>query len=258
MKTKVFYLLVLSVLLSGSFGCSGLMLRHVNVDRGAKKYAEKVDVEKEFVEVKKNEVRVNIVMDGEFGCYTKVVQDPNESQEKGRYKCVAFLVDKQIPRTEVMAKRNEDGVKTDRGLYFYKFSDNLQARLESELQNYYENVTVTISEKIIPDAINITPSLTFYEATMRTGFKRAFIELDINYVMSQLENKATAQISHQIGNGHLAWLIPLGVLTFPLGFLIGSMIFDNIEQGKMEETVTEAIFEASQKAAKLIATQDTR
>lgn len=43
-----------------------------------------------------------------------------------------------------------------------------------------------------------------------------------------------------------------GVLTFPLGFAIGRIISNNIEQNKMELEVTDAVVVVSLKAASII------
>ncbi len=252
MKNKIFVLIVFSAVMAVNTGCSHFHLRLVNVEKGANDNLKKINSE-HIRENKKEAVHVTIVMNGQFGCYLEAVKDVIEREEKGRYRCEAFTVDPARPRPEVIEKKDSDGIKAAEGLYFANFSNVLQKSLEAYLTEYYENVEVSVSETPGIDGININPNLLYYQCTWRTADKVTFVELDINYVLAGLTHNAAGYASHKIGNGHLGWLIPLGVLTFPVGFLIGSIIFDNLEQKKMAESVADAINEAAKNAAETIA-----
>ncbi len=192
-------------------------------------------------------------MPGDFGCYLESVEDETEREEKGRYRCNAFIVNKDIAKTEISEKRNKSCEGLNRGFFFLNFREVLQSMLEVHLSQYFDSAEIEFSKSVDNEAINIDPSFVFYEPSMRTGAKRAIVELQINFMTSDRSENVTSNVSHKIGSGHLAWLIPLGALTFPVGFLIGSMIFDNIEQKKMEEAVANAVKDAAAEAAKIIA-----
>ena len=63
----------------------------------------------------------------------------------------------------------------------------------------------------------------------------------------------TGEGINAMGNGHLAWMIPVGILTFPLGFAIGAMVLENVETQLIGFTVAEAIDNAAAEMSKKIA-----
>jgi hypothetical protein len=58
---------------------------------------------------------------------------------------------------------------------------------------------------------------------------------------------------NEMGNGHLAWMIPVGVLTFPIGYVIGAIVFENNYKALVNKTIAEAIDTAAADLSKKIA-----
>jgi len=67
--------------------------------------------------------------------------------------------------------------------------------------------------------------------------------------------EAYGKAMNKLGNGHLAWLIPLGVITFPIGTAIGATIIDNKAMELMNKTLIESIDMAAAELSRKLAAE---
>ncbi|MCK5690455.1 hypothetical protein KAI87_14345, partial [Myxococcota bacterium] len=93
----------------------------------------------------------------------------------------------------------------------------------------------------------IETKFVYYQGMTRTGDKRSVVTLSTD------SKPFEADVVDAIGNGHLAWMIPVGVLTFPIGLAIGSAVLNSVEGGIIERNTAKAIDQAAEQLAEHLA-----
>ncbi len=223
-----------------------------DMNKGMEKYLKSnkaLPVEKSYVG---NSINVELIAPEIVGCYYEKVLDEVERKEKGPNRCLGFPMENKSLLGEIKEKADADGAKSHLGIVFQNFGKQAQVALERHLNAYYDEVNVNLSTTSVDKRSFVNTNMDYYSENMRTANKSMYVNMTI--VGEGIEPiDITGVAINQMGSGHLAWLIPLGIITFPLGTIIGSIIFNNNEYALITYTAAEAMDKAAAEISKTLA-----
>jgi hypothetical protein len=124
-------------------------------------------------------------------------------------------------------------------VYWYdNFADVLGLALERALAAHFVRATVRRVSLPPPEpgaAVVVTPALEFAQGVSKRAQMRLAGSNGVN---------VQAEVRHNIG-GHLAWAVPLSLVSFPFGLMAASAILGNISAKRTAETMAESIEQAA-------------
>ncbi len=245
LKLSFIFLLVISM-------SSCFTTRDVNISEGMEDYLASEKAISAIENYSEDRVEVVILAPEICGCYFEKTTDETEKEEKAPYRCLGFPVNGNNPEDDIKKKIEEDGVKSSFGMLFTDFGDNIKDAMERHLRVYFKEVSVEVVDAESYDDKYITTKLDYYSEFARTDNKYLYMKMQMKGNGSTPLD-VTGEGINAMGNGHLAWMIPVGILTFPLGFAIGAMVLENVETQLIGFTVAEAIDNAAAEMSKKIA-----
>jgi len=246
--------LVFAVL--GSAGCFGV--RNFDVAAGHEGFAA---LHPELSAVQPTSgggsVAVALAVPETTGCIPLRLADGSEKETLGDFRCDVIPVSTAAAKDDLKRAYREltaeDGEKQKWGVVWESYGETLRAALAKHLGAHYGAVDVQRVDAATDGANGVAQDGTFYFQFWRTDTKRMVITLTATPEGGGAPVTASAEVAAEMGNGHLAWMIPVGVLTFPIGYAIGVLVFDNMETDFTARVVAQAIDEASRKLAAAMA-----
>ncbi len=130
----------------------------------------------------------------------------------------------------------------------------IKACLEQQLKAYFNEAIVRLESPEQSNNTQATSVASYYTEWFTTDTKIMYTKL---LAISSDGNtiEAYGKAMNKLGNGHLAWLIPLGVITFPIGTIIGATIVDAKVMELMNKTLIESIDIAAAELSKKLAAE---
>ncbi|MBN2520477.1 MAG: hypothetical protein JXB17_08235 [Bacteroidales bacterium] len=251
MKSKFYQLIIICIVLLNT-GCYSY--RVFNLDQGMNDYLKSDKAIKVPNNISDKSISLTVIASNKCGCYFEKVTDQQEKLEKGPYRCLGFPVTYSNPKDDIKEKVKKDQAVSQVGFIFNSYGDVVKNSLERNLKGYYKNVNIELTDLEKTSEMPVNTKMDYYCEWFRTDDRIAFVKL-IAKSKEGIELAASAKAVNAIGNQHLVWFIPLGVLTFPLGYAIGMIIFDSIETNLISATIAEAIDKASAELSKKMADQ---
>ena len=237
-----------ALLVSSFCGCFGLRVLTIpNAMDDVFNY-RKVDAQQSIEE----KVSLTLVSESCYACYYRKTDDASKDSE-WFMTCNALSVDPENAKDIIKEKADKDDNALQVGLLFADFSLELKKSLERHLAAHFTNSTVQVEKAKPNEVTSVTASLDFRSKWWRTDTKEAEVVLVAEPANGSGPIQAVGKETVKMGNAHLAWMIPLGVGLFPIGFAIGQGIFTGIETGLMEQITAEAMDQSSEKLAAAIA-----
>jgi|GEM_PF-5744081 len=200
-------------------------------------------------------ISLTVIAPEKCGCYLEKVNKKKEIENDVAYQCIGFPLKTDDPGKEIKNRVEEDNAKAYVYYIFDSFADVTKICLDKQLKAYFNEVDIEI--KSMNESSDLTSSLSYYSKWAKSDDKIMLVRLiakssDGNIV------EGTGKALNKMGNGHLAWMIPLGIVTFPVGFAIGAIIFDNQFKALMNKTIAEAIDMAAADLSKKFAKELTQ
>lgn len=112
-----------------------------------------------------------------------------------------------------------------------------RALLQRHLERYFESAEV----RLVDAPTGSGPTLTRMQLGLVFGFYTRTATFSWSGEAGGLQLQATATPPQANAAAHLAWGIPLGLLTFPVGLMIGSGIMSSVYRGIEEDKSMQAI-----------------
>jgi len=251
MKNK-YLLLAITCVLIFMTACS--TYESFNVSEG---YSEYLTTPK-AVEVKKisdnGSINLSILASEKCGCYLEKVNSKKEIKDDVAFQCIGFPIKTADPGQEIKQKVSEDNAKAYLYYVYDSYVSVAQMCMKKQLGAYFNqvNIDLNLSNKFEPSGSGF--SMDYYCKKTKTDDQIIVVKL----IAKSNDGKIIegyGKAMNKMGNGHLAWMIPLGVATFPIGFAIGAAIFNNNFNALLLRTIAEAIDIAAADLSKKLATE---
>lgn len=197
------------------------------------------------------QIEISLVAPKDCGCYLEKANHKKQITQDVPYQCKGFVVHSEDPGKEIRQKAEQDNATAYQYYVFSGFNDVAKKCLEKQLRAYFKDVKVNLKSE---DTANDNSMMDYYTMQMKTSDKYmlvSLVALSDNGKLIEGEGLAT----DKMGNGHLAWMIPLGVVTFPIGVIIGAIVFDSSYNAFMNKVLAEAIDIAAADLSKKIANE---
>ncbi len=197
----------------------------------------------------KGSIELTILTTENCGCYLEKANERKEISETVPYQCIGFPLTTNEPANEIKNKIKADGAKAYQNIVFISFADIIKESMERHLKAYFNQVNINTELFNPSENPEHYSSMSYYCKQAKTGDQIMLVKLFAKSNDGKVI-EGSGQAVNKLGNGHLAWMIPLGVVTFPIGFVIGSIIFDNNYKALINKTLAEAIDIASAELSK--------
>jgi hypothetical protein len=258
MKTSMLLISVVVIAVLGSTGC--FAVRQFNVKEGYEGY-QNLHPELAAVEKKNGNdaIVVDLVVPKTSGCVPLRLKDGGEKESYGDFRCKVSALTTGQEKVDLKQKyksmdRNE-GAPQKMGFAMIQYGAALQRAVENQFAGHFGNVTVNRVDDPPGNATSVALDGTLYFKFWRTDRKTVKLILTATPENGGAPISVTEEVSAEMGNGHLAWMIPVGVLTFPVGFAIGSAVFNNMETDFIERIIGQAMDQAAKSLASKLAGQ---
>lgn len=242
----------------GSIGCFGV--RQLDVQDGYEGYK---NLHPDIAAVKPaggaDAIALDLIVPETAGCVPLMLNDGKEKEQKGQFRCTVFAVttgeEKDGLKRKYKSMDKDEGDPQKMGFSMVQYGAVLQAALEKQLGGHFREVSVNRVDALSGSSAIVSQESTFYYEFWRSDEKTMIITLTATPAGGGLPVSVSEEVSSEMGNGHLAWMIPLGVLTFPVGCAIGLAVFSNMETSLIERVIGEAMDKSARALAAKLAGQ---
>jgi hypothetical protein len=185
-------------------------------------------------------IAISLIAPKECACYLEKANQKKKITQDVPYQCLGFTITSDDPGKEIDQRVKQDQATAYQFYVFNGFSDVAGKCLDKHLHAYFKDVQIDSKSMNELDAVSESSWMDYYTKQMKTSDKYVLVKL---IALSDQGNMLYGEglATDKMGNGHLAWMIPLGVATFPIGVIIGAIIFDNSYNAHMNKVVAEAI-----------------
>ncbi len=194
-------------------------------------------------------IALDLIVPETAGCVPLMLNDGEEKEQRGHFRCTVFAVttgeEKDGLKRKYKSMGEDDGDPQKMGFSMVQYGATLQAALEKQLGGHFGEVRVNRVEALSGSSAIVAQESTFYFKFWRSDEKTMILTLTATPAGGGLPVSVSQEVTSEMGNGHLAWMIPLGVLTFPIGYAIGLGVFTNMETDLIERVIGEAMDKAA-------------
>lgn len=248
MKKNVFFVIASVFLLLT--GCTPYL--YYDIEREYPDYLEESNVPVADQKAADGTIELTVIAPEKCACRLEKTNERKEIDESPTYQCIGFPLYYDDTKEEI--KELKKNSKKGSYYVFGSFGEVIKACLEQQLSAYFNEANVTLES---PEQTNNSPATSvtsYYTEWFTTDTKIMYTKLlAISSDGNTLE--AYGKAMNKLGNGHLAWLIPLGVVTFPIGTIIGATIVDAKATELMNKTLIESIDMAAAELSKKLAAE---
>ena len=204
-------------------------------------------------------IALDLIVPETAGCVPLMLHDGEEKDEKGHFRCTVFAVttggEKDGFKRKYKSMGEDEGDPQKMGFSMVQYGATLQTALEKQLGGHFGEVSVNRVDALSGNSAIVAQESTFYYKFWRSDEKTMILTLTATPAGGGLPVSVSEEVTSEMGNGHLAWMIPLGVLTFPIGYAIGLAVFSNMETDLIERVIGEAMDKAARALAARLAGQ---
>lgn len=251
MRKRLFYF-VLTCVLIFTTSCSSYL--SFDIKYGYDKYIETPKVVAVENKSDAGEIEISLIAPDKCGCYLEKANQKKEIAQDVPFQCKGFVVKSDDPGKELRQMAEKNNATAYQFYVFNAFNEVAKICLEKQLRAYFKDVKVNMKSTDNFDSVNEISMMDYYTMKMKTSDKFMLVKLiALSDSGNIIEGEGLA--IDKLGNGHLAWMIPVGVLTFPIGFVIGTIIFDSNYNAFMNRIVAEAIDIAAADLSKKLANE---
>ncbi len=248
MKTiRVLFVFSILILLSG---CADIYITSLPLNQGMNDYRMSQAYHDGRLEPVKDQIDLQLICPEICGCFIKMVDDETEKTQKGPIRCLGIPLKSENAREIMIQKLEEAGCRNKTVFFFTFLNDVTKEMLDKSLSSYYKKVNINLSStKGNYKELNNEMIMDYYMGFARTGNKNIIAKM---IALDNNGNKLfdiTGNSVNQLGNKHLVWMLPVAILTFPLGTVIGAIILEKKERELVIKTVMEAVDDASRQFA---------
>ncbi len=252
---KVFFLVIIALSSIGCFGVRQLDVmegyegfRNLHPDMAAVEPAGGADA-----------IALDLIVPETAGCVPLKLHDGEEKEKRGHFRCKVIAVttgeEKDGLKRKYKSMGKEEGDPLKMGFSMVQYGATLQAALEKQLGGHFGEVSVNRVDALSGSSAIVNQESTFYFKFWRSDEKTMVLTLTATPAGGGLPVSVSQEVTSEMGNGHLAWMIPLGVLTFPIGYAIGLGVFSNMETDLIERVIGEAMDKVARALAARLAGQ---
>lgn len=197
-------------------------------------------------------IELTVIAPEKCGCRLEKTNERKEIDESPSYQCIGFPLYSDDTKEEI--KELKKNSKKGSYYVFDSFGEIVKACLEQQLRAYFNDTNVNLKSPEQANNTEATSVASYYTEWFTTDNKIMYTKL---LAISSDGNtiEAYGKAMNKLGNGHLAWLIPLGVITFPIGTIIGATIVDAKAMELMNKTLIESIDLAAAELSKKLAVE---
>jgi len=195
-------------------------------------------------------IELTVIAPEKCACRLEKTNERKEIDESPTYQCIGFPLYYDDTKKEI--KEIIENSKKGSYYVFGSFGKVVKACLEQQLTAYFNEANVNLESPEQTNSAPATSVASYYTEWFTTDNKIMYTKL---LAISNDGNtiEAYGKAMNKLGNGHLAWLIPLGVITFPIGTAIGATIIDNKAMELMNKTLIESIDMAAAELSRKLA-----
>jgi len=248
--SKKYLLLAITCIFLLTTGCSTYL--SFDVDWGYNQYLETPKAISVDEKSPNGSVELTLIAPEKCGCYLEKADHRKEIVEDVPYQCIGFPLYTDKPGEEIKQKINDDNAKAFQNYVFNSFGKVTKICLERQLGAYFNHVDINLKSTGDSESSETFSTMSYYTKSSKTADKFMLVKL----IAKSNDGKIIEGIgnaTNKLGNGHLVWMIPLGVATFPIGTTIGVIIFNNSYNALMNKTIAEAIDVAAADLSKKLA-----
>lgn len=231
-------------------GCTPYL--YYDIQREYPDYREESNAPVADQESAEGTIELTVIAPEKCACRLEKTDERKEIDESPTYQCIGFPLYYDDTKEEI----KEIIKNSKKGSYyvFDSFGEVVKACLEEQLRAYFNDATVNLESPEQANNTQATSVASYYTEWFKTDNKIMYTKLlaisgDGNTI------EAFGKAMNKLGNEHLAWLIPLGVITFPIGTIIGATIVDNKAMELMNKTLIESIDNAAAELSKKLAAE---
>ncbi|MBN2494419.1 MAG: hypothetical protein JXR96_07520 [Deltaproteobacteria bacterium] len=192
------------------------------------------------------DISVRVAAGESLGCIMIETADEKIAEEMGTYGCSFFELSDPEPVDRI--KEKFEAVENALwGVHASGLSESFRDIIQYRLSERFRNATVELGEGGGEAQIRIT-KIAVYHGWSKLSEKNALVSLTAT-LPGGAELSAAGRGFLGSGNAHLAYLIPIGVLTFPIGLAIGGAIVDSVFRSDLALIVLMAMDEAARDLA---------
>jgi hypothetical protein len=245
---KLTFLLAAGIIILTT-GCSGYL--PLSVEKGYQKYLDSPVSLKIDKKANEGSIRLTIVSTDQCGCYLEKANEKQEISQKVPYQCLGFPLYTDDPGKEIKKKAQADNVKSRAYYVFESYGQVAKLCLERHLQPYFTNVKVDLTS---PDQTNPSPAsaISYYSKFSVTSDKFLLTKL-IAVSDKGKTYEGVGEVTDKMGNGNLAWYVPISIVFFPLGYAICTTILNNKHNEVIIRTAAWSVDKAAADLSKKIA-----
>ncbi len=245
---KLIILIAAGIILLNA-GCSSYL--SFAVDKGYQEYLKSpvsLKVDKKSTE---GTIKLTVVSTDKCGCYLEKANEKKEISEEVPYQCIGFPLYTSDLGEEIKNKVNEDNAKSRAYYVFESFGQVAKLCFERHLQTYFSEVKVDL---LSPSQTDASPSsiMSYYTKFGITDDKHLLVKL-IAVSDNGKTFEGVGKATDKMGNGNLAWYVPISIVFFPLGYAICTIILNNKYKELMIRTMAWSIDQAAADLSKKIA-----
>jgi hypothetical protein len=246
MKRKKCYLIATVFLLLS--GCTPYL--YYDIEREYPDYREQSKEPVADQKAAEGTIDVTVIAPEKCACRLEKTNERKEIDESPTYQCIGFPLYYDDTKKEI--KEIIENSKKGSYYVFDSFGEVVKACLEQQLSAYFNEANVTLESPEPANNTQATSVVSYYTEWFMTDNKIMYTKL---LAISNDGNtiEAYGKAMNKLGNGHLAWLIPVGVITFPVGTIIGATIVDNKAVELMNKTLIESIDMAAAELSRKLA-----
>lgn len=246
---KNLYLLLL-IMFALATGCANLSVISYPLNEEMNTFRLSEEYNSNRFDARFDQINVNLVCPDIFGCYEELVRDESEKSEKGAFRCLAAPLHAVTADEDMKRYIEEQGSKKRTVLYFTYFNDVAKEMLEKSLKSYYNNVNITLTSSAENlKELNSKMEMDYYRETLRTGEKRIFVNMAALDKDGNILFDVTGSGINEWGKGHIYWLLPMAILTLPIGLIIEVIILNKKDKEMISKSAMDAIDDACRKFA---------
>ena len=247
---KSIKMLMIPVILLLFSGCAKIYVLNMPLNEGMENYRTSEAYNDGRIEPDKDKIDIQLVCPDICGCLIQIVEDETEKKEKGLGQCLGIPLDSENAKETMIQKKEEAEVKNKSVYFFTYFNEVTREILAKSLESHYREVNITLSNNIEDfDELNNETIMDYYFAFFRTGRKNIFVAMEAFDEQGNKLFDITGNSENEIGNGHLGWILPVSIITFPIGTTVMAIILENWEKDFILKTAVEAIDDASRQFA---------
>jgi hypothetical protein len=252
---KIFFLVMAAL---SSVGCFGV--RQLDVMEG---YEGFKNLHPDMAAVEQaggtEAITLDLIVPETAGCVPLMLHDGEEKEQRGHFRCMVFAVttgeEKDGLKRKYKSMGKDEGDPQKMGFSMMQYGATLQTVLEKQLGSHFGEVSINRVDALSGSSAIVNQESTFYYKFWRSDEKTMVLTLTATPAGGGLPVSVSQEVTSEMGNGHLAWMIPLGVLTFPIGYAIGLGVFSNMETDLIERVIGEAMDKAAGALAARLAGQ---